>query len=433
MVRCSHYPQSPHFLDACDELGLMVWEEPPGWSYLGNAAWQDLAAANMRDMVVRDRNRPSVVVWASRLNETRSRRRLYARTRRLARDLDGTRQTTGAMIRHSTRRWREDVFGYDDYTSAGREAALRPPLPGVPYLVSEAVGALAGAPGYRWTDPAEVLAWQARLHARVHAIARSDPRYAGLLGWAAIDYPSLNGGNRVWRALKTPGVLDMFRVPKPAAALYQSQGDPRVRPVIKPTFYWDAGMGTMPGGPGRESMIATNCDRLEMYLGGRHLTTGRPDRERFSSLLYPPVFANLQVDGTELPELRIDGYLADRPVASLTMSADRARDRLVLAADHDSIEADGTDTTRLTFRAIDAHGNQRRAMTGAVALELAGPGVLIGDNPFPFGEYGGAGGSFLRSLPGQAGLAVVTAGHPQLGQSQARVRITPPGAGRRFL
>ena len=40
MVRCSHYPQSPHFLDACDELGLMVWAETPGWQYVGDAAFR---------------------------------------------------------------------------------------------------------------------------------------------------------------------------------------------------------------------------------------------------------------------------------------------------------------------------------------------------------------------------------------------------------
>ena len=45
MVRCSHYPQSRHFLDACDELGLMVWEEAPGWGHLGGAVWQDQVLA----------------------------------------------------------------------------------------------------------------------------------------------------------------------------------------------------------------------------------------------------------------------------------------------------------------------------------------------------------------------------------------------------
>ena len=48
----------------------MVWEEPPGWQYVGDAAFQALVLQNVHDMVVRDRNRPSVIVWATRLNET---------------------------------------------------------------------------------------------------------------------------------------------------------------------------------------------------------------------------------------------------------------------------------------------------------------------------------------------------------------------------
>lgn len=43
IVRTSHYPQSPYFLDACDELGLLVFEELPGWQHVGDASWQEHA------------------------------------------------------------------------------------------------------------------------------------------------------------------------------------------------------------------------------------------------------------------------------------------------------------------------------------------------------------------------------------------------------
>ena len=123
MVRCSHYPQSPHFLDACDELGLMVWEEPPGWQYVGDATFQSIVVQNVHDMVVRDRNRPSVIVWATRLNETANEPALYARTRQLADTLDGSRQTTGAMsFQNTTSGWAEDVYAYDDYHSSNGNA-----------------------------------------------------------------------------------------------------------------------------------------------------------------------------------------------------------------------------------------------------------------------------------------------------------------------
>jgi len=425
MVRCSHYPPSRHFLDACDELGLMVWEESPGWQYVGDAAWREQVVRDVSAMVARDRSRPSVIVWATRLNETASHPGLYARTRKAARELDGSRPTTGAMAIHLAAGWDEDVFAYNDYRSGRDGAGLLPPLPGVPYLVSEAVGALSGWPAYRWIDTGAVLAAQGLLHAHVHNTARSDPRYAGLLGWAGFDYASLNGGDRVWKALKTPGVLDTFRVPKPGAAIYRSQADPRTRPVVVPAFFWDFGPSSPPHGPGPDAMIATNCDRLEIYLGGRHLATGLPDRARFANLPHPPVFADLTVDGSSRPELRIDGYLAGRRVASVRMSADTSGDHLALTADHPAIQADGTDTTRVTFRAVDAYGNQRPHVTGDVQLSVTGPARLIGDNPFPFGSYGGVGGAFLRSVPGRTGAVTFTASHATLGSSTIRLTTIP--------
>jgi beta-galactosidase len=423
MVRCSHYPPSPHFLDACDELGLMVWEETPGWQYLGNAAFQAIAVQNVRDMIIRDRSRPSVIVWGTRLNETASKVRLYQQTRQAAAELDGSRPTTGALDSYSLRNWAQDVFGYDDYHSAGGNATLRPPLPGVPWLVSEAVGALDGAPLYRWTDTSAVLAVQGRMHAQVHSIARAGPGYAGLLGWCAVDYASLNGGRRIWQNLKWPGVLDTFRVAKPGAGFYQSQVSPAIRPVIAPMFWWDFGPGSPPGGPGPGSLIATNCDRLELFVGGRPFATVVPDAGGYPGLAYPPAVADLTVDGAGRPELRIEGYVGDARVATVRMSADPARDELRLTADHERLDADGTDATRLTFRAVDAHGHQRPGVTGPVALTLTGPATLVGDNPFSFDSYGGVGGVFVRSRAGQAGPVFVTARHPTLGQATARLTM----------
>jgi beta-galactosidase len=424
MVRCSHYPQSPHFLDACDELGLMVWEEPPGWQYVGDAAWQDLAVADVRDMVLRDRNRPSVIVWGIRLNETANYPDLYQRTRQLADELDGSRPTSGAMDIYSTEDWAADVFAYDDYhTDGAGNATLNPPLPGVPYLVSESVGALDGAPYYRWIDTEQVLASQAVLHAQVHDIARSDERYAGLLGWAGIDYASYNG--HIYDSVKWPGVLDTFRVPKFGAAFYQSQVDPAVRPVLAPAFFWDFGPTSPAGGPGPDTLIGTNCDRLEFFVDGTHLTTGLPATDRFPHLSHPPVLVDLTVTtGASLPELRIDGYVGNRRAISRTFAADPKGDRLSLVADDATITADGSDATRVVFRAVDAHGNQRPGVTGNVTFALTGPAVLVGDNPFAFGDFGGVGGVWLRSWPDRRGPVTLTARHPVLGSATVRITVT---------
>jgi beta-galactosidase len=429
MVRCSHYPQAEAFFDACDELGLMAWEEAPGWGYLGDDAWKALAYRDVGEMIVRDRNHPSIIVWGARLNETPNDTAFYTSTNELAHALDDSRPTAGAMAgQRLTTDYQQDVFGEDDYSSVKgpdglKEPALQPPVTAVgkPYLVSEAVGTLSGpAIYYRRTDPQAVQQGQATAHARVHDLAASDDRYCGLLAWSGFDYPS--GSGNQYRGVKYTGVVDEFRIPKPGAAVYQAQIDPRVRPVIAPAFYWDFGPSS-PVNVLPTAMICANLDRLQVYVGGEHFATVMPDTAGYGHLPYPPSFADFRgVDGSSRPELRIDGYLGADRVASRSFSADPSGDVLALAADDAEIDGDGTDATRLEFRAVDRYGAPRPYVAGQVGFEVTGPAVLVGDNPFDFAAAGGAGAVWIRSRPGARSTVIVRASHPALGQAVAQIR-----------
>jgi beta-galactosidase len=434
MVRCAHYPQSEDFFDACDEVGLMAWEEAPGWGYLGDDAWLALAYRDIGQMIVRDRNHPSIIVWGARLNETPNNTPFYTSTNELAHSLDDSRPTAGAMPgMWDTLDFEQDVFGEDDYSSVKhwfgpRRPTLHPPVDaaGRPYLVSEAVGTLSGpAIYYRRTDAQAIQQGQATAHGRVHDLAGGDDRYCGLLAWTGIDYPSGSGNH--YHGVKYTGVVDLFRVPKPGAAIYQAQIDPRIRPVIAPAFYWDFGP-VSPVTSLRGAMICANLDRLEVYVAGEHFATLAPDAAAYPNLAYPPSFADFTaVDGSALPELRIDGYLGEARVASRSFSSDPSGDTLVLAADDPEIHADGVDATRLWFRAVDRFGAPRPYVTGQVSLDLDGPAVLIGDNPFDFAAAGGVGAAWLRSLPGIPGPVTVSATHPTLGAGVASVLVRAEG------
>jgi beta-galactosidase len=425
MVRCSHYPQSPSFLDACDELGLLVWEEAPGWHNVSvTTAWQDLVLQDVRGMVTRDRSRPSVVIWGTRLNETRDYPGLWAQTRQAVRELDQNRPSSGAMAFHDDTDWNEDVFAYNDYATDDKtgDVTLQPPFPELPYLVTEAVGVESVKPQhFAWADPPAWLARQAALHGQAHSQARSDPAYSGLLAWAGFDYGSLLGPGPY--DIKWAGVADGFRVPKPGAAIYQSQGDPAVRPVIIPVFFWEAG-GAAPA-PSPAAMIASNCERLEVFVGGTLVTSARPafDSPLYGSLAHPPFLVNLPVKLPKpAPELLVRGFAGGRQVAELRMSAQPDGDTLAMTVDDPVITADGSDATRVVFRAVDSYGNQRRYGSGQVTLTLSGPATLVGDNPFAFGQYGGLGAVWIRSQAGQPGAVTLTASHPQLGQAEVQVR-----------
>ena len=97
-VRTSHYPQSQDFIDRCDELGLLVFTEIPGWQHIGDEAWKNQAMENVREMVTQYRNHPSIFMWGVRINESADDDEFYERTNAIARSLDPSRPTGGRAL-----------------------------------------------------------------------------------------------------------------------------------------------------------------------------------------------------------------------------------------------------------------------------------------------------------------------------------------------
>ena len=74
VVRAAHYPQAPAFLDACDELGLLVTTANPGWQFFNerDPLFEQRLYDDTRQLVRRDRNRPAMLLWETAINETPS-------------------------------------------------------------------------------------------------------------------------------------------------------------------------------------------------------------------------------------------------------------------------------------------------------------------------------------------------------------------------
>ena len=94
-VRTSHYPQSQYFLDACDEIGLAVFTEIPGWQHISSdPGWREQCVQNVREMVMQYRNHPSIFLWGVRINESLDDDELYQKTNAAAHELDPDRPTS---------------------------------------------------------------------------------------------------------------------------------------------------------------------------------------------------------------------------------------------------------------------------------------------------------------------------------------------------
>ncbi len=289
MVRTSHYPQSRHFLDACDQLGLLVIEEIPGWQNVGDSEWKAISLQTVGEMVLCHRNHPSIVLWGTRINESLDDNELYRETSALARRLDPVRQVGGTrnieMVKPDKNAWLEDVYTYNDFMYWPGHPLTDVdqvfPVPDIAGIVTEHSGHTFPTKSF---DNEERRLTHALRHLDIINYMKGDSRIAGTLGWCAFDYNThieFGSGDRICYH----GVMDIFRMPKLCAYGYKMQSSDEI--VLETSTNFTIGEYDRAVVP--DAYIFTNADYVEVFRNGTPLGKMYPDKKRFHYLDHPPI------------------------------------------------------------------------------------------------------------------------------------------------
>lgn len=434
-MRSSHYPPAPAFLERCDEIGLLVFEEIPGWVFVGDEEWRALAKRNLEEMILRDRNHPSVILWGVRINESFDDHDLYVQTNAIAHQLDPTRPTGGVRYFFDSE-FLEDVFTVNDFED-NRAGRLHIPAH-VPALVTEYMGHMYPTRSY---DPEERIIQHAQLHAKIQSCQYGIPNLSGACGWCAFDYYTtavFGSGDHICYH----GVCDVFRLPKFAAHFYRSQMDPKLGVELFIARYMTPEFNDC----GDSLTVFSNCERVELYVDGESFDSQAPDSAKYPNLPHPPfTFAGIQASwkdkrttkqeaiyhwnpmawavarwlGRMITRIEAVGFIDGKEVARHAIEMFGEASKVSVEADDRELVADGTDCTRLVVKILDDKGQSLPLAHNPVSFEVSGPGTIVGDNPLSLER--GMGAVYLRA-GAKPGTITVTARSQGLAEDRVELR-----------
>lgn len=476
-VRTSHYPQSHYFLERCDELGLLVFTEFPGWQHIGDDSWKAQSVANAEDMIRQYRNHPSIILWGIRINESPDDDAFYEKTNAVAHKLDPSRPTGGVRAMKKSHLL-EDVYTYNDFLHDGEMPGCDPKKKVTsdmekPYLISEYNGHMYPTKAF---DNEERRSEHAIRHANVLDAVAGQPDIAGSFGWCMFDYNThkdFGSGDRICYH----GVMDMFRNPKLAANIYACEQEQT--PVLEITSSMD--IGEHPGCNRGNIYILSNADSVKMYKNDRFIKEYLPGMSPYKHLKHGPILIDdfigdslaqnerfrpkhakeitdamnlvargslnhipkrlyltalkllliYHIDFAEVTRLytkyigdwggtatiyRFDAIKDGKVVKSVTKEPVREI-RLEAEADHTILtEQHSYDVALVRIRAVDDHGNVLPFYQEPVRLIAEGDISIIG--PDTIALQGGMGGTYVKSLgrSGQGALLLqsLTAGEVRI-------------------
>jgi beta-galactosidase len=386
-IRLSHYAHAPAFMDACDELGLVVMNCIPGWQFFNrdDPQFTELQYDNCRRLLRRDRNHPCVILWEVSLNETDMPDEFIRTTHAIAHEeypgqgcyTCGWTEGYDVFIQARQHGGCRDVSDraclvseYGDWEYYAQNAGLRQDA------WADLEADEANSRQLRWHGEAALLQqatnFQEAHNDNLQTIAFAD----GL--WVMFDY------NRGYAPdIESSGCMDLFRLPKFSYALFQSQRHPdeELRQAASGPMVFIASQWTPDSSP--NVRVFSNCDEVALFINGELVERRKPDTDRLSTHIAHPPFT-FRLSRFQPGRLEASGYIGGLEVARHAVRTPEALQRIDLRLDEGGrpFAVDGKDMAFLRAELRDAHGTTVAAAWENVFFGATGDVTLIGPNPF---------------------------------------------------
>lgn len=396
IIRNAHYPQDPSFMDACDELGLFVIVNTPGWQFWNSApSFEQRVYADIRNMVRRDRNHPSVFLWEPILNETHYPADFAKNTKNIVEEeypYPYCHCACDEMARGS-----ESYMIHFCHPNSGSDASGKPKDPNRCYFTREFGDCVDDWNSHN--SPSRVSRAWGEAPMLVQATHYANPSYR----YTCIDnlyrQSRQHFGGALWHSFDHQrgyhpdpfygGIMDGFRQPKYSYYMFMAQ-----RPAVKSDLIAETGpmvsiAHDMDPFSDKDVQVYSNCEevRLTYFKGGKQFVHKREKTEQGMPspiITFENVYSFMDVKASRNQAnvyLLAEGVIKGQVVATDTVYPARRPSKLVLWLDNEqtTLRADGSDCVVVVAGIADRNGNIKRLNNYQVRFTVTGEGRLLGD------------------------------------------------------
>lgn len=391
VIRNAHYPQDPAFMDACDELGLFVIVNTPGWQFWNNEpVFGERVYADIRNMVRRDRNHPSVWMWEPILNETHYPADFAEKAYKIVKEeypypycyagcdsgAHGN-EYFDVLFSHPTdnmnpdksyftREWGDNV---DDWNAHNSTSRVHPSWGEVPQLIQ----------AKHYANPPYDFTCLEKLHNTPH-------QHVGGTFWHSFDHQRGYHPDPFYG-----GMMDVFRQPKYSYHMFMSQRSPVKSDLLAETGPMVFIAHEMSPFSPADVTVYSNCDevRLTVLKDGKPYIYKKEKREQGMHspiIIFPGAFNFMDCKQLARKQrqsevfMLAEGYINGKIVCSHKVSPSLRPEKLLLWMDDEGtgLTANGSDLVTVVAGLADKEGNIKRLNNYFVKFSVEGEGEIVG-------------------------------------------------------